>query len=116
MNFEYHAHQMQQFFALPDALAGRLYCAALRQRILKISFNTGQAVHTAHPDRVFKVVVQAAVIQIDGAHDRLLPVHDHHLGVGEAGHPLADLYTRGQQWQVMGLSQRISKPLVRLAG
>ena len=107
---------MQQLFALPDALAGGLYRAALCQCILKISLNTRQTVHTAHPDRVFKVVVQAAVVQIDGAHDRLLPVHDHHLGVGEAGDPLADFHTGGQQRQVMGLSQRISKPLVRLAG
>ena len=107
---------MQQLFALPDALAGGFHRAALCQRILKICFNAGQAVHAAHPDRVFKVVVQAAVIQIDGAHDRLLPVHDHHLGVGEAGGPLADLHTGGQQRQVMRFSQRISKPLVRLSG
>ena len=62
------------------------------------------------------MVVQAAVIQIDGAHDRLLPVHDHHLGVGEAGGPLADFHTGGQQRQVMGLGQSIDKYLVRLAG
>ena len=76
---------MQKLFTLPDALAGGFHRAALRQRILKICFNAGQAVHAAHPDSVFKMVVQAAVVQIDGAHNGLLPVHDHHLGVGEAG-------------------------------
>ncbi len=75
MNFEHDAQPRCSSFALPDALAGAAPLCGTVQRILKIGFNAGQAVYAAHPDRVFKVVVQAAVVQIDGAHNGFLPVH-----------------------------------------
>ena len=58
---------MQQLFALPDAFSRPFHPAAPGERILKIRFHVGNAVGAAHPDRIFKVMVQAAVVQIDGA-------------------------------------------------
>ena len=47
--------------------------------------------------RVFKVMVQAAVVQIDGARHSFHAVGDHDLRMGKAGLPLADLHTRRNQ-------------------
>ena len=107
---------MQQLFALPDAFFRPLHPAAPGERILKIRFHVGNAVGAAHPDRVFKVMVQAAVVQIDGARHSFHAVGDHDLRMGKAGLPLADLHTRRKQRLVVGLGQCINEPLIRLAG
>ena len=51
------------------------------------------------------MVVKAAVIQIDGAHHRLLIVCHKDLGMDEAGAVLIDLHAGGKQRAVMGLGQ-----------
>ena len=64
---------MEQHFALPDALPGGLDVAAEFQRLLEILLDGGDAGGILHPDRILEVVVEAAVIQIDGAHHGLTP-------------------------------------------
>ena len=107
---------MQQLFALPDAFFRLLHPAAPGERILKVRFHVGNTVGAAHPDRVFKVMVQTAVVQIDGACHGFHTVRNDYLGMGKAGRLLADLHARGEQCLVVGLGQCISEPLIRFAG
>ena len=55
---------------LPDAGRGIFHRAALFQRVLEILLNVPDTGSIHHPDGIFKVMVQAAVVQIDGAHHR----------------------------------------------
>ena len=89
-HLQQQAHQAQQLFALPDALQGRFHGAAAGQCVLKIRLHVADAAHAAHPHSVLKVMVQAAVVQIDGAHHGFHSVPHHQLCMGEAGRPLAD--------------------------
>ncbi|MFR4725008.1 MAG: YitT family protein [Faecalibacterium sp.] len=61
----------EQGLSLPDALCGGFHRAALGQCPLEVVFNGRDAGGVHHPDRILKVVVEAAVIQIDGAHHGL---------------------------------------------
>ena len=58
---------------LPDAGRGIFHRAALFQRVLEILLNVPDTGSIHHPDGIFKVMVQAAVVQIDGAPPASLP-------------------------------------------
>ena len=47
---------------LPDAGRGIFHRAALLQRVLEILFNVPDTGSIHHPDGIFKVMVQAAVV------------------------------------------------------
>ena len=100
----------------PDALPGGLDVAAEFQRLLEILLDGGDAGGILHPDRILEVVVEAAVVEVYGAHHGLAVVHHKDLRVDEAGQPLADLHARVQQRLVVRLRQRIGELLIRHMG
>ena len=61
------------------------------------------------------MVVEAAVIQIDGAHHGLTVIHHKDLGVNKARHPLRNFDARADEGRIVGLGQRVRNALVRLA-
>ena len=112
-HFEQHAQRTEQPPPLPDASGVVFHGAALFQRRLKIRLDVPDAGGIRQPDRIFKVVVQAAVIEVDGAHHGLPVVHDKDFCMNKARRPLADLHPRIQQGRIMGLGQRVRKLFVR---
>ena len=101
---------------LPDAGRGIFHRAALLQRVLEILLNVPDTGSIRHPDGILKVMVQAAVVQIDGTHHRFPVIHHEHLCMDKAGAPLADLHTRIQQGRIVALCQCVGELLVRLSG
>ena len=99
---------------MPEGLEARLPAEALRlETIIPDLRDTG---HIAHPHGALEMVVQAAVVQIDGAHHGFSVVADEDLAVYEAGAVLVELHTGAKQRGVMRLGQRIGHFLVRDAG
>ena len=97
--------------ALPDALPG--HHAALAPRVLEILLDLGDAGDVPQIGRALKVVVEAAVVQVDGAHHRLGVVADEDLGVHESGGVLPDLDPGVQKRRVMGEGEGIREGFVR---
>ena len=101
---------------LPDAGRGIFHRAALFQRVLEILLNVPDTGSIHHPDGILKVMVQAAVVQIDGAHHRFPAIHHEHLCMDKTRAPLADLHARIQQGRIVALCQCVGELLVRLSG
>lgn len=70
---------------LPDAGRGIFHRAALLQRVLEVLLDVPDTGSIHHPDGILKVMVQAAVVQIDGAHHRFPAIHHEHLCMDKPG-------------------------------
>ena len=73
-------------------MADRLgrHLPALGQCGLKVRLDLGNTVRSAQIGGAFKVVVEAAVVQINGTHHSFPVVADKYLGVDEARRVLVD--------------------------
>ena len=86
------------------------------ERVLEVRFDLCNTRRPVEVGGAFKVVVETAVIQVDGPHNRLPAVADKDLRVDKAGGVLVNLHPGFQQRGVVGLCQGVGRGLVRHAG
>ena len=84
--------------------------------LFKIVLDLGDTVRSPQIGRAFKVMIEAAVVQIHGAHRGIPPVHHKVFGVDEARRVLVDLHPRLQQRRIVGLGHLEHGALVRDVG
>ena len=68
-----------------------------------------------HVSRALEMVVQTAVVQVDGAHNGFPVVAAEHLCVDKAGRIFIDFHARPDQGCVMGLGQGVGRLFIRYA-
>lgn len=99
-------HTARQFHRPLFRLNGFIgHSPALEQRGLEIFLHIGEAWHAIEVSGALKMMIQAAVVQVDGAHNPLPVIADKQLRVDKAGDVLVDFYAGIQQGGIVGLGQ-----------
>ena len=93
-----------ELFLLDDLLC---YGAAFGEGFLKILFDIRDAGHFVKESGTFKMMIEAAIVQINGADDCFSVIADKYLCMHEAGRIFIELYAGSRQPFVMRLCQRI---------
>ena len=101
---------------LPDAGRGIFHRAALFQRVLEILLNVPDTGCIHHPDGIFKVMVQAAVVQVDGPHHGDPAIHQPGFCVQKARREGVDLDPRADQRLKVAAGQLVNHLFIRDAG
>ena len=90
--------------------------AALGLGLQKVLLDIPDAGASPEEGAALKMVIEAAVIQVDGAHGGLPVVGHEDFGMDKTRRVLVDPHPGGQQASVVGLGQSVGQALVRDAG